>query len=141
MNGSKFLKIATWAVVAPLAFLLLGALRSGPGGVERAVLIGFCLAPTAITFYFANWIERIERTARIQSLAGDRGLLLRLRAGVACSLLALAWAGGSIIAAPQAEAFDLATATVVLGPMIISLALASHAIEGAVERVTALAEN
>jgi len=136
LTGSRLLKFATWGVLAPLTVAFLVSLRTG--GLERAILFGFCLAPTAITYYFSQWIERVERTRRIRFLPLDRGLLLRVRAGVACSLLALAWALGASLTAPGA--FDLRTAAVVLGPMIVSLSLASRAIGSAVERVVELAE-
>jgi len=51
LTGSKLLKFATWGVLAPLAVAFLVSLRTG--GLERAFLIGFCLAPTAITYHFA----------------------------------------------------------------------------------------
>ena len=137
MTGSRLLKFATWGVLAPLTIAFLVSLRTG--GLERAILFGFCLAPTAITYYFSQWIERVERTRRINFLPVDRGLLLRVRIGIACSLLALAWAVGASLTAPLA-AFDLRTAAVVLGPMMVSLTLASRAINSAVERVVELAE-
>ena len=138
MTGSKLLKIATWGVGVPLAIEFLLALRTG--NVERAILLGYCLTPTAITYLLALWIERVERTARIRFLGVDRGVLLRVRAGIACSLLALAWATVAAFATPLAGAFDLRTAAVILGPMIVSLSLASRAVDSAVEKVVALAE-
>ena len=138
MTGSKLLKFATWGVLAPLIVAFLVSLRTG--GLERAVLIGFCVAPTALTFHFAQWIERVERTRRIRFLPLDRGLLLRVRIGIACSLLALTWSAGASFAAPVSPAFDLRIIALVLTPMIVSLGLASRAIDSAVERVDALAE-
>ena len=132
MTDSKFLMFATWGVACPLVVLLLVALKTG--GVDRAVLVGLCLAPTAITYHFAQWIERIERTLRIRFLE-DRGVVLRVRTGLACSLLALTWATAASLVAPLAGGFDLRIAAVVLGPMIVSLSLASRSIERAVERL------
>ena len=135
MPGSKLLKIATLAVACPLALWFLLALRGV--AVERAILIGFCLAPTAITWHFAHWMERVERTVRIRFLPADRGVLVGTRTAVACSLIALAWAA---CASLTNLTFDLRTAVLVLGPVMGSLFLASRAIDSAVERLHETAE-
>ena len=141
MNGSQILKFATWGVACPLALLFLLVLRTGSGGVERAVLIGFCLAPTAVTYHFALWLERVERTVRIRFLPPDPGVVLATRIGIACSLLALTWAFVSSLATPLSGAYDLRTLALVLGPVMASLFLGSLSIGAAVERVVALAES
>jgi len=135
LSGSKILKIATLALAGPLALWFLVTLRAV--AVERAILIGFCLAPTAITWHFAHWIERVELTVRIRFLPADRGVLLATRAAVACSLIALAWAA---CASLTSLTFDLKTAALVLGPVMGSLFLASRAIDTAVERLEETAE-
>src|SRR5690349_11122732 len=136
LPGSKLLKIATLAVACPLGLWFLVALRLG--GIERAILIGFCVAPTAITWHFAQWMERVERTVRIRFMPADRGVLLGTRAAVAFSLLALAWAVGAALVSPLV--FDLRIAALVLGPVIGSLFLASRSIDSAVGRLENLAE-
>lgn len=135
MPGSKLLKIATLVVACPLTLWFLLALRGV--AVDRAILIGFCLAPTAITWHFAHWIEKVERTVRIRFMPADRGVLTGTRAAVACSLLALAWAAGASL---TGLAFDLRTAVLVLGPIMGSLFLASRSIDSAVDRLEVLAE-
>ena len=137
MTGSKLLKYATFGVAVPLAVWFLVALRAG--AIDRAVLIGFCLAPTAITFHFSHWLERVERTLRIRFLAPDARVLLATRTGLACSLLALTWCAISSLAAPGG-AFDLRLMALVLGPVMASLGVATLSIGAAVERVVALAE-
>lgn len=67
-------------------------------------------------------------------------MLLRVRTGIACSLLALMWAVGASFAAPISGAFDVHVTALVLVPMIVSLSLASFAIDSAVVRVVELAE-
>ena len=135
MTASKLLRYATWATAAPLAILLVAALASGPGGVGRAIGIGFCIAPTAMTFLLADWVERIERTMRVRFLPADRGVLTLTWFGIACAVVALAWAA---LGSMASGTFDLRTATVVLGPVVVGLGLASLSIEAAVQRVTAL---
>jgi hypothetical protein len=135
LPGSKLLKIATLAVACPLTLWFLVALRAV--AVERAILIGFCVAPTAITWHFAHWIEKVERTVRIRFMPADPNVLVGTRAAVACSLLALAWAVGSAF---TGLAFDLRTAVLVLGPIMGSLFLASRSIDSAVLRLEDLAE-
>ena len=133
MPGSQLVKLATFGVAGALAVWFIVALKAG--GVDRAVLIGFCLAPTAITFHFAHWLERVERTVRIRFLPADTRILLATRTGVACSLLALTWSAVGSLAT-----FNLTTAVLVLGPVMASLFLASLSIGAAVDRVVTLAE-